>query len=222
MNTRNKMLSIILSSIAIILIVAVSQAFVRSTLNNNNPQNASLTAGDISLVYTDCVESVDCQNISENLDIGDSLEKTFKIYNNNTLKGLTYSIYFTNLTNTFVNNELVYRLINLDTGTVVKEETTLPSTTSEALMKNNIYIPIGSTHNYKLIITYKDLQENSPSNIGATFSFKLGIKATLPTGLVADAADVSYTPELSTNRCTDGQCAVDELFKALNNYTPSN
>lgn len=222
MNTRNKMLSIILSSIFIILIVAISQAFVRSTLMNNNPQNASLAAGDISLVYTDCVESGDCQNISENLDIGDSLEKTFKIYNNNTLKGLTYSIYFTNLTNTFVNNELVYRLINLDTGTVVKEETTLPSTTSEALMKNNIYIPIGSTHNYKLIITYKDLQENSPSNISATFSFRLSIKATLPTGLVADAADVSYTPELSNNNCTDGQCAVDELFEAFNNYTPSN
>ena len=172
---KQKVIFISIAVLSIITIGSVSYAYFVGNASNDNNQNLNTDTASLALTYTDCATSVqsDCANISRQLAPGESVTKTFKVTNTGTLAA-SYYVKISNVTNTFVNGELVYSLSRINNTSLISNEILPASGTNYNIFEDTL--GVGETKEYRLTILFKNIESgNSESNKGATFSLKVGI-----------------------------------------------
>ena len=166
---------IILSIVGVLLlvsiVVATSYAYFTATVSGNkDTNNVVVTNGVMALEYKDG----DAINLGNAIP-GSSVSKTFTVKNTGNVS-TNYTIYFSELSNKFVDKtDLVYTLTSSDGGKNVVQ-TQVPST-NEAMV-SNYAIDAGKTHTYTLTITFLNKDENQNDNMGVTFSTKVSVNET--------------------------------------------
>ena len=163
---------IILSIVGVLLLVSIVVAtsyayFVANISGNKDTNNVVVTNGVMALEYKDGDEITLANAVP-----GNSVSKTFTVKNTGNVS-TNYTIYFSELSNKFVDKtDLVYTLTSSDGGKSVAQ-TQVPST-NEAMV-SNYAIEAGKTHTYTLTITFLNKDENQNDNMVVTFSTKVGI-----------------------------------------------
>ena len=171
---KNKKI-IILSIVGVLMLVSIVVAtsyayFVANVSGNKDTNNVVVTNGVMSLKYTDG-DDITLANAVP----GSSVSKTFTVKNTGNVS-TNYTIYFSELSNKFVDKtDLVYTLTSSDGGKNVAQ-TQVPST-NEAMV-SNYAIDAGKTHTYTLTITFLNKDENQDDNQGVSFSTKISINET--------------------------------------------
>ena len=166
---------IILSIVGVLLLVSIVVAtsyayFVANVSGNKDTNNVVVTNGVMALEYTDGDEITLANAVP-----GNSVTKTFTVKNTGNV-ATNYTIYFSELSNKFVDKtDLVYTLTSTDGGKNVAQ-TQVPST-NEAMV-SNYAIDAGKTHTYTLTITFLDNDENQDDNQNVSFSTKVSINET--------------------------------------------
>ena len=166
---------IILSIVGVLLLVSIVVAtsyayFTANVSGNKDTNNVVVTNGVMSLEYSDG----DAINLGNAIP-GSSVSKTFTVKNTGNV-ATNYTIYFSELSNKFVDKtDLVYTLTSSDGGKNVAQ-TQVPST-NEAMV-SNYAIEAGKTHTYTLTITFLNKDENQNDNQNVSFSTKVTINET--------------------------------------------
>ena len=166
---------IILSIVGVLLLasigVAVSYAYFNASVSGNpTANNVVVTNGVMALEYKDGDEITLANAVP-----GNSVTKTFTVKNTGNVS-TNYTIYFSELSNKFVDKtDLVYTLTSSDGGKNVAQ-TQVPSTNDA--MVSNYAIDAGKTHTYTLTITFLNKDENQNDNMGVSFSTKVSINET--------------------------------------------
>ena len=166
---------IILSTVGVLLLVSIVVAtsyayFVVNVSGNKDTNNVVVTNGVMALEYKDGDEIT-----LDNAIPGSSVSKTFTVKNTGNVS-TNYTIYFSELSNKFVDKtDLVYTLTSSDGGKNVVQ-TQVPSTNDA--MVSNYAIEAGKTHTYTLTITFLNKDENQNDNMGVSFSTKVSINET--------------------------------------------
>ena len=163
---------IILSIVGVLLLasigVAVSYAYFNASVSGNpTTNNVVVTNGVMALEYKDGDEITLANAVP-----GNSVTKIFTVKNTGNVS-TNYTIYFSELSNKFVDKtDLVYTLTSSDGGKNVAQ-TQVPST-NEAMV-SNYAIDAGKTHTYTLTITFLNKDENQNDNMNVSFTTKIGI-----------------------------------------------
>ena len=166
---------LILSILGTLLLLSIAVAgsyayFVANVSGNKDTNNVVVTNGVMSLEYKDGDE-VSLTNAVP----GSSVSKTFTVKNTGNVS-TNYTIYFSELSNKFVDKtDLVYTLTSSDGGKNVAQ-TQVPS--KNEAMVSNYAIEAGKTHTYTLTITFLNKDENQNDNMGVSFSTKVSINET--------------------------------------------
>ena len=170
---ENRILILSILGTLLLLSIAIAGSYAYFTANvtgNKDTNNVVVTNGVMSLEYKDGDEI----NLS-NAVPGSSVSKTFTVKNTGNVS-TNYTIYFSELSNKFVDKtDLVYTLTSSDGGKNVVQ-TQVPST-NEAMV-SNYAIEAGKTHTYTLTITFLDKDENQDDNQNVSFSTKVTINET--------------------------------------------
>ena len=161
-------LSIVGVLLLVSLVVATSYAyFTANVTGNKDTNNVVITNGVMALEYKDGDE-VSLTNAVP----GSSVSKTFTVKNTGKV-ATNYTIYFSELSNKFVDKtDLVYTLTSSDGGKNVAQ-TQVPS--KNEAMVSNYAIEAGKTHTYTLTITFLNKDENQNDNMNVSFTTKIGI-----------------------------------------------
>ena len=163
---------LILSIIGVLLLasigIAVSYAYFNASVSGNpTTNNVVINNGVMALEYKDGDE-VSLTNAVP----GSSVSKTFTVKNTGNV-ATNYTIYFSELSNKFVDKtDLVYTLTSSDGGKNVVQ-TQVPS--KNDAMVSNYAIDAGKTHTYTLTITFLNKDENQNDNMNVSFRTKIGI-----------------------------------------------
>ena len=163
---------IILSIVGVLLLVSIVVAtsyayFVANVSGNKDTNNVVVTNGVMALEYKDGDEITLANAIP-----GSSFSKTFTVKNTGNVS-TNYTIYFSELSNKFVDKtDLVYTLTSSDGGKNVVQ-TQVPS--KNDAMVSNYAIDAGKTHTYTLTITFLNKDENQNDNMNVSFTTKIGI-----------------------------------------------
>ncbi len=167
-NKKILILSIIGSLLLVSIAIASSYAyFIANVTGNKDTNNVVVTNGVMALEYKDGDEI----NLA-NAVPGSSVSKTFTVKNTGNVS-TNYTIYFSELSNKFVDKtDLVYTLTSSDGGKSVAQ-TQVPSTNDA--MVSNYAIEAGKTHTYTLTITFLDKDDNQDDNQNVSFSTKVTI-----------------------------------------------
>ena len=166
---------IILSIVGFLLLVSIVVAtsyayFVANVSGNKDTNNVVVTNGVMALEYKDGDEITLANAVP-----GSSVSKAFTVKNTGNVS-TNYTIYFSELSNKFVDKtDLVYTLTSSDGGKNVAQ-TQVPSTNDA--MVSNYAIDAGKTHTYNLTITFLNKDENQDNNQGVSFSTKVTINET--------------------------------------------
>ena len=166
---------IILSIVGVLLLVSIVVAtsyayFVANVFGNKDTNNVVVTNGVMALEYKDGDEITLANAVP-----GNSVTKTFTVKNTGNVS-TNYTIYFSELSNKFVDKtDLVYTLTSSDGGKNVAQ-TQVPS--KNEAMVSNYAIDAGKTHTYTLTITFLNKDENQDDNQGVSFSTKVTINET--------------------------------------------
>lgn len=199
---------------SILLLFLVSIAFYLTSLSNSNKETVKANTSTISITYTDCASTKqsDCTNINKNLKPGESVSKSFKIQNTGTVPA-NYKVIFKELTNTFLNNELVYKVVDLNDN-VVQGETPVPYASN---MKQNINLFLGTilaneTKEFKVVITFKETPDDQENNKSSSYNIRLGLTTqnkgsdsiyNLVSGASGISTDVITKPAPEGSSCTN-------------------
>ena len=163
---------IILSIVGVLMLVSIVVAtsyayFVANVSGNKDTNNVVVTNGVMSLEYKDGDEITLANAVP-----GSSVSKTFTVKNTGNVS-TNYTIYFSELSNKFVDKtDLVYTLTSSDGGKSVAQ-TQVPS--KNDAMVSNYAIEAGKTHTYTLTITFLNKDENQNDNMNVSFTTKIGI-----------------------------------------------
>ena len=166
---------LILSILGTLLLLSIAVAgsyayFVANVSGNKDTNNVVVTNGVMSLEYKDGDEI----NLA-NAVPGSSVSKTFTVKNTGNV-ATNYTIYFSELSNKFVDKtDLVYTLTSSDGGKNVAQ-TQVPS--KNEAMVSNYAIEAGKTHTYTLTITFLNKDENQNDNMNVSFTTKVTINET--------------------------------------------
>ncbi len=166
---------IILSIVGVLMLVSIVVAtsyayFVANVSGNKDTNNVVVTNGVMALEYKDGDEITLANAVP-----GSSVSKTFTVKNTGNVS-TNYTIYFSELSNKFVDKtDLVYTLTSSDGGKSVAQ-TQVPD--SNEAMVSNYSIAAGKTHTYTLTITFLDKDENQDDNQCVSFSTKVSINET--------------------------------------------
>ena len=167
-NKKIIILSIVGFLLLVSIVVATSYAYFTANVSGNkDTNNVVVTNGVMALEYKDGEEI----NLGNAIP-GSSVSKTFTVKNTGNVS-TNYTIYFSELSNKFVDKtDLVYTLTSSDGGKNVAQ-TQVPST-NEAMV-SNYAIEAGKTHTYTLTITFLNKDENQNDNMNVSFRTKIGI-----------------------------------------------
>ncbi len=163
--------------LAFLLLMTISLSYAYFSTNvsgNDNAKDVVVTAGTLSLVYTDGPEIK-----VENIRPGKTITKEVTVKNTGTLD-TNYNIVWQSLVNEITKNELVIsatcQRLNAS-GTV---EGTCNAISESAISSNtiqkNISIESGITHKYTFTILFKETNANQNYNQGKKFGGVLGIE----------------------------------------------
>ena len=170
-NKYIKSLTLVIAFLILTITTIASYAYFSASVNgNNDAYNTVITTGTMQLLLTDG-EQITLDNAIPR----SSLTKTFKVKNTGTV-ATNYSIYFTDLINTFTDkNDLVYTLTS-PTGCQNSNEKLVPSETGEeAIIVSSCQINSNQEHEYTLNITFKEDNTNQDDNKGKIFSAKISV-----------------------------------------------
>ena len=158
--------------IFVVLTLAVSAGltysfFTASVGGNEQARETVVELAELRLKFTDT------QNI-QMIDAlpGQAVTKTFSVENKGDVE-IEYTIDIENLTNTFVNNELVYSLTSTNGGATANRKA-LPTT--EGTLETATIAP-GVTQTYTMTVLFKETGSNQNSNMGAIFGGVLQINS---------------------------------------------
>ena len=175
----NKKTFVISILIVFITIISVSYAFFSSNITGTGKDNI-VSAGTLSLHFEDGDEMA----INDAYP-GDKIEKIFTITNTGTLT-TSYTMWWKDLTNTYINDELVmslecnsYKILDGEKtkfGSCENLEETVIGTESKVPIKSNIQIEDGIIHEYKLTILFKEMNKLQNYNMNKTFTGTINIK----------------------------------------------
>ena len=166
---------IILSIVGVLMLVSIVVAtsyayFTANVSGNKDTNNVVVTNGVMALEYKDGDEITLANAVP-----GNSVTKTFTVKNTGNVS-TNYTIYFSELSNKFVDKtDLVYTLTSSDGGKSVAQ-TQVPST-NEAMV-SNYSIDAGKTHTYTLTITFLEKNEKQDDNQNVSFKTKVTINET--------------------------------------------
>ena len=176
---RKKFLTTTFLVISVLMITSLSYAYLGGALSNEGKQTAQITTGTMHLIFADGSGVL----ASKEINIGESITKTFTIENTGTLEA-TASMYFKDLINTYMTDSMSYRLeySTSENGiyNVLKEETNVPKSTvsSEELLCGEITVPAGAKYYYKLVITFNDIPDvDQTADLDANLNTKFTLKA---------------------------------------------
>ena len=181
MNSSKKYLYV--GVMALLVVIGISLAYFGiKIIGNDTAKGNKVVTGNLELTFTDTNE------ISlENAFPGDSFTKTISVKNTGT-KEVSYNLVWTELTNEITNNELVIEATCKRLNSSGTEEGTCESISqtpiSDNIIKKNISIEVGTTHEYTIKVTFLDIGEPQDYNKNKSFSGKLGINEyNLPTSV---------------------------------------
>ncbi len=212
METQNKItMRILIISTIVVLAIGSSFAFLlaRKAINlgkTEDMETSLATAKDLKLSFSDCLDGEECNSITQDLGLGESAIKEFKIENNSTYN-LKYVLYFQELFNTFKNDELVYKIENIDTNEVVIDENPMPYRESldfNIPITKEISIKKNETHKYRMTIKFKNMPYDQSENMDAEYRFVLGFSESKVEKLIGlNEYARLYTPDFSKTSETD-------------------
>lgn len=212
METQNKItMRILIISTIVVLAIGSSFAFLlaRKAINlgkTEDMETSLATAKDLKLSFSDCLDGEECNSITQDLGLGESAIKEFKIENNSTYN-LKYVLYFQELFNTFKNDELVYKIENIDTDEVVIDENPIPYRESldfNIPITKEISIKKNETHKYRMTIKFKNMPYDQSENMDAEYRFVLGFSESKVEKLIGlNEYARLYTPDFSKTSETD-------------------
>ena len=175
-------IAISIISLLVLGVVGVSYAYFRLQIEGSG-NDIVLDTGDLKLRYTDGKEIT-----LSNAMPGDSVSKTVTVENIGT-RDVTYQLNWSDLINTIENYELHVTLEcksytgygtsnQTESGTCNKIYRAVPisDTSTSALIKNNISIKAGITHEYNITVTFDDKDYDQSSNMKKSFSGKVDIQ----------------------------------------------
>lgn len=172
----------IIITISIFLIVSLSVLLSYSfftTISQNKNQELTGETGTLNIIFAD-----ENSGITEALEFGSSIEKTFTIENTGTLN--TYvKINWDRLINTYIEDSLTYTLSYAETldgnYTEIITNENVPTSTSETTfdLANGIFAPANSKYYYKLTITLNYLTDkDQTADLNAIFITNFKIEET--------------------------------------------
>ena len=188
---------IILSIVGVLMLVSIVVAtsyayFTANVSGNKDTNNVVVTNGVMSLEYKDG----DAINLGNAIP-GSSVSKTFTVKNTGNVS-TNYTIYFSELSNKFVDKtDLVYTLTSSDGGKSVAQ-TQVPS--KNDAMVSNYAIEAGKTHTYTLTITFLNKDENQNDNMNVSFTTKIGINESVE---YKEPGNADQIAELATKDTTN-------------------
>ena len=203
----NKKTFIISILIVFITIIGVSYAFFSSNVIGTGKDNI-VSAGSLSLHFEDGDE----MTISDAYP-GDKIEKIFTITNTGTLT-TSYTMWWKDLTNTYINDELVmslecnsYKILDGEKtkfGSCENLEETVIGTESKVPIKSNIQIEDGIIHEYKLTVLFKEMNKLQNYNMNKTFTGTINIKEYFENETDAPVIEYySFTNKILTLKAND-------------------
>ena len=158
--------------IFVVLTLAVSAGltysfFTASVGGNEQARETVVDLAELRLKFTDT------QNL-QMIDAlpGQAVTKTFTVENKGDVE-IEYTIDIENLTNTFVNNELVYSLTSTNGGATANRKA-IPTT--EGTLETATIAP-GVVQTYTMTVLFKETGSNQNSNMGAIFGGVLQINS---------------------------------------------
>ena len=158
--------------IFVVLTLAVSAGltysfFTASVGGNEEARETVVDLAELRLKFTDT------QNI-QMIDAlpGQAVTKTFTVENRGDVE-IEYTIDITNLTNTFVNGDLVYSLTSTNGGATANRKA-IPITSGTL---ETATIAPGVTQTYTMTVLFKETGSNQNSNMGAIFGGVLQINS---------------------------------------------
>jgi len=204
-------LSILIGTMVLLLIVGTSYAYLASRRDIEANKNKEITdmraatMSDLKLVYNDCTEK-SCENISGNIALGSSIKKRFEVTNSSGYD-LKYSLFFQDILNTFKNDELVYKIVSLDTGETLVSTRPVPLKEHigiDELIKEDIAIEDGTTQKYEVTITFLNTDYDQSDNSDAEFFLSIGfIESYRKPVPIVKAYSRTSTPDFKSPTQTD-------------------
>jgi len=168
---KKRLMITLLLVISILMFVGFAYAYLAAGVNNDDAQEASITTGTMNLTFADGTSAFQAKEIN----IGESVTKTFTIENTGTLKA-TASMYFKDLKNTYMERSLIYTLeySTRENGTykVLRKDATMPRSEGGAkeLVYGRITVPAGEKRYYKLTVSFIDIGIDQTQDLNATFN----------------------------------------------------
>jgi len=177
MNRKTKIIvSVVGITIVLLALLGITYAYYLTRIEGNtNTNSISATTADLKLKYDDGSGAITALDIMP----GKEIEKTFSVTNEGNSKVNGYAVVLENVVNGLTRKEdLIYTLTcklpdNTSCGTVT--DAIFPSTSKTFLIYTND-INIGATHNYTLLVTYKNHTDIDQSiDMGSSISAKVNI-----------------------------------------------
>ena len=211
---NKKILYVILLLIAFIISTSLSYAWFRFVvLGNDDSKNTIVQTGTLKLTFEDGdkIEAISIQP-------GWNKTKTFTVKNNGTFDA-TYSINLDVISNTFLNDELIYRITR--EGNVVGSGV-VPSTTD--ILIDGIEIGVDEIHNYTIEFEFLEMSSEQNYNQGKEFNAKIQINESsfedaeiismFVDGASVEELDIDKLYKLTNYSCTNGE---EVIFNSSSN-----
>ena len=175
MNIKDKKPIIILIVTILVLVIGVSLAYFGLTIiGNDTAKKNKIVTGNLELTFTDNDE-ISLSGVFP----GDSITKTITVKNTGT-KEASYNLVWTELTNEFINDEIIVEATCKNINSSNTEDGTCNSISQKAVssasnITSNIPVKPGYTQEYTVKITFIDTGKPQNYNKNKSFSGKLGI-----------------------------------------------
>jgi len=183
MEKKQKTIITVIAIALVLLAIAGSYAFFVANVNNDNKQVVELKTANMSLRFAD-----NDGGISASLDFGKSITKEFLIENTGPVDA-TANMYWKNLTNTYLEQSLTYKLeykTSSDSTKYIDIPVSSPNvprseSPTSKLLAEGFTIPAKTTYYYKLTITLEHLDDidqtqDFNAKLSTWFDLKEGVK----------------------------------------------
>ncbi len=152
-----------------------SYAYFITNIGNNKNQEVTVETGTMALVFSD-----GNNGFNQELDFGESAEKTFTIENTGTKDGVV-SVSWMNLLNTYLEGSMTYSFLESDTEDgeyteiVSNKNVPVSDVAEDKVLASGITIPAGIKKYYKLKITlnYTDFDQTADLQAKLETQFKI-------------------------------------------------
>ena len=175
MNIKDKKPIIILMVTILVLVIGVSLAYFGLTIiGNDTAKKNKIVTGNLELTFTDN-DGISLSGVFP----GDSITKTITVKNTGSREA-SYNLVWTELTNEFINDEIIVEATCKNINSSNTEDGTCNSISQKAVssasnITSNIPVKPGYTQEYTVKITFIDTGKPQNYNKNKSFSGKLGI-----------------------------------------------